>query len=309
MENKERYNHLNTYYKNKFGERTLKICIDAGFTCPNRDGTLSSKGCIFCSQKGSGELIKFSNLNITKQVQNFLNSYRGKRANKFIVYFQNYTNTYNSIPNLKKKYDAALIDNRIIGLSVATRPDCINEEIASLLASYSNKYNVSVELGLQTSNDRIGDLINRCYSSTQFTNAVNILRKHNIEVITHIMIGLPTETFEDIKNTVNFINSHDIQGIKIHSTYVVKDTVLANMYYKYKYIPITLDYYLENLAYVITHLRPDIIIHRISGDAPKDLLVAPKWNLHKKWILNGFEKLLKEKDLCQGKFYDKSKYN
>ena len=162
---------------------------------------------------------------------------------------------------------------------------------------------------MQTSNDRIGDLINRCYSSTQFTNAVNILRKHNIEVIAHIMIGLPTETFEDIKNTVNFINSHDIQGIKIHSTYVVKDTVLANMYYEYKYIPITLDYYLENLAYVITHLRPDIIIHRISGDAPKDLLVAPKWNLHKKWILNGFEKLLKEKDLWQGKFYDKSKYN
>ena len=309
MENKERYNHLNTYYKNKFGERTLKICIDAGFTCPNRDGTLSSKGCIFCSQKGSGELIKFSNLNITKQVQNFLKSYRGKRANKFIVYFQNFTNTYNSIPNLKKKYDAALIDNRIIGLSVATRPDCINEEIANLLDSYSDKYNVSVELGLQTSNDTIGDLINRCYSSTQFTNAVNILRKHNIEVIAHIMIGLPTETFEDIKNTVNFINSHDIQGIKIHSTYVVKDTVLANMYYKYKYIPITLDYYLENLAYVITHLRPDIIIHRISGDAPKDLLVAPKWNLHKKWILNGFEKLLKEKDLWQGKFYDKSKYN
>ena len=309
MENKERYNHLNTYYKNKFGKRTLKICIDAGFTCPNRDGTLSSKGCIFCSQKGSGELIKFSNLNITKQVQNFLKSYRGKRANKFIVYFQNFTNTYNSIPNLKKKYDAALIDNRIIGLSVATRPDCINEEIANLLDSYSDKYNVSVELGLQTSNDRIGDLINRCYSSTQFTNAVNILRKHNIEVIAHIMIGLPTETFEDIKNTVNFINSHDIQGIKIHSTYVVKDTVLANMYYEYKYIPITLDYYLENLAYVITHLRPDIIIHRISGDAPKDLLVAPKWNMHKKWILNGFKKLLKEKDLWQGKFYDKSKYN
>ena len=303
MESKERYNHLNTYYKNKFGERTLKICIDAGFTCPNRDGTLSHNGCIFCSEKGSGELIKFSNLNITKQVQSFFNSYRGKRANKFIAYFQNFTNTYDSVPNLKAKYDAALIDDRIVGLSVATRPDCITEEIADLLASYSNKYNVSVELGLQTSNDKIGNLINRCYSSTQFTNAVKILRKHNIEVITHMMIGLPTETFEDIKNTVEFVNSHDIQGIKIHSTYVVKDTVLANMYYKYKYIPITLDYYLENLAYVITHLRPDIIIHRISGDAPKDLLVAPKWNLHKKWILNGFEKLLKEKDLWQGKYY------
>ena len=188
-------------------------------------------------------------------------------------------------------------------MSVATRPDYINEKIANLLASYSDKYNVSVELGLQTSNDAIGNLINRCYSSAQFTNAVNILRKHNIEVIAHIMIGLPTETFEDIKNTVNFINSHDIQGLKIHSTYVVKDTVLADMYYENKYIPIALDYYLENLAYVITHLRPNIIIHRISGDAPKDLLVAPKWNLHKKWVLNGFEKLLKEQDLWQGKFY------
>jgi len=303
MEIKERYNHLNTYYKNKFGERTLKICIDAGFTCPNRDGSLSYEGCIFCSEKGSGELIKFSNLNITKQVQNFLNSYRGKRANKFIVYFQNFTNTYDSVPNLKAKYDAALVDDRIAGLSVATRPDCITEEIAVLLESYSKKYNVSVELGLQTSNNKIGNLINRCYSSNQFTNAVKILRKHNIEVIAHMMIGLPTETFEDIKNTVEFINVHDIQGLKIHSTYIVKNTVLANMYYKNKYIPITLDYYLNNLAYVITHLRPDIIIHRISGDAPKDLLVAPEWNLHKKWVLNGFEKLLKEQDLWQGKYY------
>ncbi len=304
MKSKERYNHLNTYYKNKFGERTLKICIDAGFTCPNRDNTLSNKGCIFCSEKGAGELIKSSNLNITKQVQNFLNSYRGKRANKFIAYFQNFTNTYDSVLNLKAKYDSALIDDKIIGLSVATRPDCINEDIANLLASYSDKYNVSVELGLQTSNDRIGDLINRCYLSKQFTTAVNILRKHNIEVIAHIMIGLPTETFEDIKNTVKFINAHDVQGIKIHSTYIVKNTVLANMYYDNKYIPITLDYYLDNLTYIITHLRPDIIIHRISGDAPKDLLVAPEWNLHKKWVLNGFEKLLKEQDLWQGKFYN-----
>ena len=306
MENKERYNHLNTYYKNKFGERTLKICIDAGFTCPNRDGTLSNKGCIFCSKKGSGELIKFSNLEITKQVQNFLNSYKGKRANKFIAYFQNFTNTYDSIQNLKSKYDSALIDDRIIGLSVATRPDCITEETANLLVSYSDNYNVSVELGLQTSNDKIGKLINRCYSSYQFTNAVKVLRKNNIEVIAHIMIGLPTETFEDIKNTVNFINNHDIQGIKIHSTYVVKNTVLEDMYYNNKYLPITLEYYLDNLAYVISHLRPDIIIHRISGDAPKDLLVVPKWNIHKKWVLNGFEKLLKEQNLWQGKYYKKS---
>ena len=304
METIERYNHLNTYYKNKFGERTLKICIDAGFTCPNRDGTLSNSGCIFCSEKGSGELIKYSSQHIENQVKNFLNSYRGMRANKFIVYFQNFTNTYDTIENLKKKYDSALIDNRIVGISVATRPDCISEDIAKLLSSYSGKYNVSVELGLQTSNDNIGKIINRCYLSTQFTKAVEILRKYNIEVIAHMMIGLPTETFDDIKNTVTFINKHDIQGLKIHSTYVVKNTVLANMYLNKKYEPITLEYYLDSLAYIITHIRKDLIIHRISGDAPKDLLVAPEWNLHKKWILNGFEKLLKGQNLWQGKFYE-----
>ena len=305
METGERYNHLNTYYKNKFGERTLKICIDAGFTCPNRDGTLSNSGCIFCSEKGSGELIKYSNQHIENQVTNFLNSYRGKRANKFIAYFQNFTNTYDTLENLKEKYDSALnASDKIVGLSVATRPDCITEEIAKLLASYLDKYNVSVELGLQTSNNNIGNIINRCYSSSQFTEAVKILRKYNIEVIAHMMIGLPTETFDDIKNTVDFINKHDIQGLKIHSTYIVKNTILADMYFNKKYEPITLEYYLDSLAYVITHIRKDLIIHRISGDAPKDLLVAPEWNLHKKWILNGFEKLLKEQDFWQGKFYE-----
>lgn len=304
MENKERYNHLNEYYKNKFGERTLKICIDAGFTCPNRDGTLSSSGCIFCSEKGAGELIKFSKLHISEQVNNFLNSYRGMRANKFIVYFQNFTNTYDSLENLKEKYDAALVSDKIVGISIATRPDCITEDIAKLIASYADKYDVSVELGLQTSNDNICRIINRYYTTTQFTTAVNILRKYNIEIITHMMIGLPKESFVDIKDTVKFINNHDIQGLKIHSTYIVKNTVLASMYYNKEYEPITLDYYLDALTYVITHVRPDLIIHRISGDAPKDLLVAPKWNLHKKWILNGFAKRLKDENLWQGKFYD-----
>ena len=304
MENKERYNHLNEYYKNKFGERTLKICIDAGFTCPNRDGTLSSSGCIFCSEKGAGELIKFSKLHISEQVNNFLNSYRGMRANKFIVYFQNFTNTYDSLENLKEKYDAALVSDKIVGISIATRPDCITEDIAKLIASYADKYDVSVELGLQTSNDNIGRIINRYYTTTQFKTAVNILRKYNIEIITHMMIGLPKESFVDIKDTVKFINNHDIQGLKIHSTYIVKNTVLASMYYNKEYEPITLDYYLDALTYVITHVRPDLIIHRISGDAPKDLLVAPKWNLHKKWILNGFAKRLKDENLWQGKFYD-----
>lgn len=250
-------------------------------------------------------MIKFANQHIANQVTNFLNSYRGKRANKFIAYFQNFTNTYDTLENLKEKYDSALnVSNKIVGISIATRPDCITKDIAKLIASYSNKYDVSVELGLQTSNNNIGQIINRCYSSLQFTTAVNILRKYNIEIIAHMMIGLPKESFEDIKDTVIFINSHDIQGLKIHSTYIVKNTVLANMYYNKEYEPITLDYYLDGLTYVITHVRPDLIIHRISGDAPKDLLVAPEWNLHKKWVLNGFEKRLVEQDLWQGKFYE-----
>ena len=297
-----RYNKLNKYLKGKFGERTLKICVDGGFTCPNRDGTISTGGCIFCSERGSGEHIKSVN-NISEQIQNYFKSYRAERANKFIVYFQNFTNTYDTIQNLKNKYDAALIDNRIVGLSVATRPDCINEDVCKLLHSYLDKYYVCVELGLQTSNDKIGNIINRGYNSIQFTNAVNLLNKYNIDVVVHLMVGLPTETFDDIKNTVSFINNHKIQGIKIHSTYVVKGTKLANLYQNNQYTPITLEYYLDCVTYILTHISPNIVVHRISGDAPKDLLLAPSWNVHKKWILNGLEKKLKEENLWQGKYY------
>ena len=228
MENVERYKHLNKYLKNKFGERTLKICIDGGFTCPNRDGTSGFNGCIFCSERGSGEHIKCSS--ISKQVENYFASYKAERANKFIAYFQNFTNTYAPVDVLKEKYDSALIDDRIVALAIATRPDCINEDICKLLKSYTQKYHVWVELGLQTANNSTGELINRCYSNEQFSNAVSLLNKYNIDVVTHIMIGLPNENFEDLKNTVSFINSHNIQGVKIHCTYVVENTVLANMY-------------------------------------------------------------------------------
>ena len=308
MENEERYKHLNKYLKEKFGERTLKICIDGGFTCPNRDGTCGTGGCIFCSEKGSGELISYANGDnsidkIKNQVINYFSSYRSERANKFIAYFQNFTNTYDSIQNLKAKYNAALIDDRIVGLEVATRPDCINEDIVKLLKSYTKKYYVCVELGLQTSNDNTGNLLNRGYTSSQFTKAVELLNKYNIDVVTHSMVGLPGEDFDDVKNTVDFVNRHNIQGIKIHSTYVVKDTVLADMYFSGEYEPISLEYYLDALTYIITHISPDVVIHRISGDSPKSLLIAPEWNLHKKWVLNGFDKILREQDLWQGKYY------
>lgn len=297
-----RYNKLNKYLKGKFGERTLKICVDGGFTCPNRDGKLSTEGCIFCSQKGSGDHL-YSTKSITKQVEDYFKSYRSQRANSFIMYFQNYTNTYDTIDNLKEKYDAALIDDRIVGLEIATRPDCIDEDICKLLSSYKDKYYVCVELGLQTSNNTIGDLINRCYSTDDFINAVNLLNTYNIDVVAHIMVGLPGEDFEDIKNTVEFINSLSIQGLKIHCTYVVKNTKLADMYNKGDYIPITLEDYLNSVCHILTHIHPSVVIHRVSGDAPKYLLLAPDWNFHKKWILNGLEKKLKEENLWQGKYY------
>lgn len=311
---KERYNHLNKYLKEKFGQRTLKICIDAGFTCPNRDGKIGTGGCIFCSEKGSGEHLKpLSNINtldqisqsIKNQIQNHLNSYRGERANKFIAYFQNFTNTYDTLENLKVRYDSALCDDRIVALAIATRPDFITEEICQLIASYKDKVDVWVELGLQTSNDETGKLINRGYSSKQFSKAAELLKKYNIEVVTHIMVGLPGESFENIKNTVEFINNHNIQGLKIHSCYVVENTVLGQMYKNGKYNPITLDYYLEAASYILTHINPEIIIHKVSGDAPKDLLLAPEWNLHKKWIMNGLDKILRENNLYQGMYYKK----
>ena len=319
----ERYKHLNTYLKEKFGERTLKIPVDGGFTCPNRDGKVGHGGCIFCTERGSGEHLKTKQIPI--QIKEHLESYRGKRANKFIIYFQNFTNTYDTIENLKAKYDSSLIDDRIVGIDIATRPDCINEEVCQLLQSYSsvntemslskigskasikNETNikdkscaVTVELGLQTSNEEIAKQINRGYSLDVFTNAVKLLNNYNIEVVVHMMIGLPNETMQDIENTVKYINSLNIQGIKIHSTYVAKGTVLEKMYKEGKYEPLTLEEYLDKLLYVITHLRQDIIIHRISGDAPKDLLVAPDWNLHKKWVLNGLDKMMRKQNRFQG---------
>ena len=303
MENLERYKHLNKYLKDKFGERTLKICIDGGFSCPNRDGRVGYGGCAFCSERGSGEHIVPDK--ISNQVKHYFSSYKAERANKFIAYFQNFTNTYDSIENLKMKYDAALIDDRIVALAIATRPDCISEDICKLLKSYSKKYYVWVELGLQTSNENTGKVINRGYTDEQFSAAVSLLNKYNIDVVTHIMVGLPGENFDDIKNTVEFINNHSIQGLKIHSTYVVKNTRLADMYFNGTYTPISLDYYLDCASYILTHISPDIVIHRVSGDAPKDLLIAPDWNLHKKWIINGLDKLFRDKDLYQGMNYKK----
>lgn len=302
------------YLKEKYGERTLKICIDGNFTCPNRDGTVATGGCIFCSKQGSGEHIhKFNGASykndikdyIEKQVKYHLNSYKADRANKYIAYFQSYTNTYDTIENLKLKYDSSLIDSRIVCLDVATRPDCINDEICYLLSSYKPDHDVWVELGFQTANNSIGKLINRGYDSEKLVEACNMLKKYNLETIIHIMIGLPGETTNDIENTISFLNDIPYQGLKIHSTYISKDTTLEKMYLEGKYVPITLDYYIENACRVLTKISPNVVIHKLSGDADKDLLVEPEWNIHKKMILNGIDKYLRDNSLYQGIYYKK----
>lgn len=299
---KERYNHLNTFFKNKFGERVLKICIDGNFTCPNRDGKCGTGGCVFCSENGSGK--NRTTDSISTQIHKHLESYRGQRANKFIAYFQNFTNTYADALSLKQKYEEALsASDKIIGLSIATRPDCIDDEIASLLEDFSKKCYIQVELGLQSSNDTTAKIINRGYNSSLFTKAVKLLNKHNIDVVVHIMVGLPNENIIDVLKTIDFVNKQKISGIKIHSTYVIEKTKLCDMYYNGQYTPLSLEEYKKALIEIITHLRQDIIIHRISGDPPKENLVAPDWSNHKKLILNGIERELKEKDLWQGKFY------
>lgn len=296
-----RYNQFNTWLKKTFGERTLKICIDGGFSCPNRDGTKGCGGCVFCGERGSGENTKRTDISL--QVKNHLSSYKAERAQKFIAYFQNFSNTYDNVEVLRERYDSALIDDRIVALGIATRPDCIDENIANLLEEYKDKYYVYVELGLQTANEKVAQKFNRGYSNEEFINAVKLLNKHNIDVVTHIMVGLPYEEENDIDDTVQFINSLNIMGVKIHSTYIIKNTMLEKLYMEGKYSPITLEHYVNNVGKIISQLRPDIVICRITGDAPKDILIEPKWNAHKKIVLNAINKKLKERNIYQGNKY------
>lgn len=305
-----RYNHLNSYLKNIFGERVLKICVDGNFTCPNRDGRCSFGGCIFCGEKGSGDNLFAVNKigkndktiqSIENQVKYFLSSYKGERANKFIVYFQNFTNTYDAIHNLKLRYDAALsCSDKIVGLSIATRPDCIDKDVVELLKSYTQKYFVTVELGLQTSNDEIGKLINRGFDTSRYIESVKLLKENNIHVVSHVMIGLPNEKEKDIENTIDVINNCNSDGVKIHSTFVLKNTILNDMYAAGRYVPITLEYYTNIVAKIISNLNKDIVIHRITGDPPKDKLVEPMWTARKKIVINEINKKLMNFDIIQG---------
>lgn len=281
--------------------------MDGGFTCPNRDGTCGRGGCIFCGERGAGEFITESG--IRNQILSAIEKAQLKhRAEKFLVYFQNFTNTYAPIDVLKAKYDSALADGdeRIVGLAVGTRPDCISEDVAELLASYAQKYYVQVELGLQTSDDETARRMNRGCPSERFTQAVEILRRHGLDVVTHVLLGLPGETKEHVMRTVDFLNRHPIQGLKIHSLYVLAGTRLAELYRQGAFEPITMAEYVDWALYVLTHVSPELVIHRLSGDCAREMLIAPEWILKKKEILDQITETMTANGWTQGQFYANS---
>ena len=294
------YNNLSGYLKTKYGKRLKKICVDGGFSCPNRDGTKGVGGCIYCSERGSGEHICGS-MSIRAQVEKALGS--AKSDDLFIVYFQNFTNTYAPVDVLRSRYDEALIDERIKILAIGTRPDCITEEIAELISSYKNRVDVWVELGLQTASDETAKEINRGYESSVYTEAVGILRKHKIDTVTHLMIGLPGENDENLRKTVELVNSVGSWGVKIHSVYVPKGTMLAKMFSEGKYVPIDIETYVNRVVYTLTHIAPCVVVHRITGDCPRELLVAPEWNSDKNAVIEKINRRMRELGVKQGDSY------
>jgi radical SAM protein (TIGR01212 family) len=298
-----RYRNLSGYLKEKYGKRLKKICIDGGFSCPNRDGTCGVGGCIYCSERGSGEHINAS-LSITEQVRAALIG--ADPEDRFIVYFQNFTNTYADVAVLRERYDAALIDGRIAVLDIGTRPDCIDDRIAELIASYKDKCDVWVELGLQSASDNTAKIINRGYNTEVYFSAVRTLKKYGISVVTHIMIGLPGEGDFELYETVRALNLAESDGLKIHSVYVPRGTELEKMYRRGEYAPIEMTEYVRRAVKVLRMISPKTVIHRLTGDCPRELLVAPEWNADKNAVLLSISRTLDALDAYQGdEFSDK----
>ncbi len=300
------YQSLNYYLKEQYHEKIYKLSLNGGMTCPNRDGKISYGGCIFCSEGGSGDFATSSRLSIPEQIKAAKEKMHGDTVtktvgHKYIAYFQAYTNTYAPVSVLRKLFYEAIEDPEIVILSIATRPDCLSEEILDLLEEINTIKPVWIELGLQTIHEDTAILINRGYSLSCFDHAVEALAKRNLSIIVHVILGLPGETNEDILKTISYLNSKPIHGIKLQLLHVLKNTKLADYMDKIKLYSI--EEYIELLIDCITHIRPDIVIHRITGDGPKKLLLAPLWSSNKKLVLNSIHKAMKETNSWQGKYY------
>ncbi len=298
----KRYYSLDYYLKNTYGEKLYKISLDGGMTCPNRDGTLGTRGCIFCSRGGSGDFAENRTLSVTEQIESGKKQSAKKyTGSSYIAYFQAYTNTYAPVEYLEKLYMEAIRHPDIRILSIATRPDCLSIEILDLLERLNHIKPVWIELGLQTIHEKSARYIRRGYDLPVFETAVSELRRRGIDVIVHTILCLPGETRQDMLQTIHYLNSQDIQGIKLQLLHILKDTDLADIYTSDPFpVPDPQEYY-ELLGACISRLRPDIVIHRLTGDGPKDLLLAPLWTCNKRQVLNQLQSYLKTHDIWQGK--------
>ena len=299
----KRYHTLNHFLREKFGEKVFKISLDAGFTCPNRDGRVSTGGCIFCSPRGSGDFAGTSQ-NIVEQFHEVRGMMNKKwKSGRYIAYFQAYTNTYAEADVLREKYYSVLNLEDVAGIAIATRPDCLPADVLDLLAEISSRTYLWVELGLQTMHERTARLINRGYGLDTYIASVKELKKRNIEVVTHQILGLPGENKRDMIQTVDFISNTGTQGIKLHLLHLLKDTRLAEMYRQGEFQLMSMEDYIEVVVDCIERIPENMVIHRITGDGPRDALIAPKWSLKKFEVINAIEHLMMDKDTWQGKKY------
>ena len=298
----KRYYSLDYYLKQTYGEKLYKIALDGGMTCPNRDGTLGARGCIFCSAGGSGDFAGDRRTSITEQIEaGKAQSIRKHNGSSYIAYFQAYTNTYAPVSYLRSVFTEAINHPDIRILSIATRPDCLNDDVLALLAELNKKKPVWVELGLQTIHEETAQFIRRGYKLPVFEDALRKLRKIGITVIVHTILCLPGESREMMLDTIRYLNTQDIQGIKLQLLHILKHTDLADYYEKHPFhLPSREEYY-ELLGMCICNLRPDIVIHRLTGDGPRKLLVAPLWTGNKRQLLNGMLRYFKEQNIWQGK--------
>ena len=302
MTKEKPYNTLNAFYRQKFGKKVFKIALNGNFTCPNKDGKSGYGGCIYCSELGSGDFAGNKLLPLEDQF-NQVKSLMHNKWNEglYIAYFQANTNTYDTVKRLRYLYETALnLDDKIIGLSIGTRCDALNNDIYDLLSELNEKTYLQVELGLQSVHENTSDFINRCHTLKCFNNAVKELRKRNIEVVVHIINGFHIETKKDMLETVEHLNTLDIQGIKIHLLLVMKNTKLGNMYLKKPFKMLSLEEYVDITVSQIEILNPNIIIHRLTGDSPTDLLIEPQWSRKKFVIINEIDKTLRRNNSHQG---------
>ena len=303
----KRYYSLDYYLKQNFGEKLYKIALNGGCTCPNRDGTCGMRGCIFCSEGGSGDFAAEVTLPICEQLKAGKELVSKKYSGHgYIAYFQAFTNTYAPVSHLRQIFTEAICDPEVKILSIATRPDCLGPDVLALLQELNQQKPVWVELGLQTIHPETADFIRRGYELSVFEKAVEDLSAIGVTIITHVILCLPGESRDDMLATVNYLNTKPIHGIKLQLLHILKYTDLADIYEQHPFPLPEMDEYFELLGECISHLRPDIVIHRLTGDGPKSLLIAPLWTGNKRLVLNTMQKYFRENDIWQGKTFTPS---